>query len=220
MSKGVLQGWGWRRENSSSITQNPTMPKQLKSKEPPPLFTQAGRRWSCVRGFRLCSEKGEEANYRTYAVSRELHSASFLLDPWRKEAAPASTVALERGSWWTCSARGLSACALSGPVQQTVVGKVRQGTWRVKNQLRGRSLSTFIAFGKKTRNKKMEWSSPSCISSAKDPGPRGLSPAAPLVECKVYPSSGSSSLTQACKRGEKGEGRMWVQSKYSIAFLM
>lgn len=48
----------------------------------------------------------------------------------------------------------------------------------------------------------MEWSSPSCISSAKDPGPRGLFPAAPLVECKVDPSSGSSSLTQAYK-GEK-----------------
>lgn len=49
----------------------------------------------------------------------------------------------------------------------------------------------------------MEWSSPSCISSAKDPGPRGLFPAAPLLECKVYPSSGSSSLTQAYKRGKR-----------------
>lgn len=77
---------------------------------------QAGRRWSCVRGFRLCSEKGRQLTTENMKCPTVLHSASFFLDPWHKEAAPASTAALERGSWWTCSARGLQACAISGPV--------------------------------------------------------------------------------------------------------
>lgn len=53
----------------------------------------------------------------------------------------------------------------------------------------------------------MEWSSPSCISSAGDPGHRGLFPAAPL-ECKIYPSSGSSLFTQAC-RGKSEAGHQY-----------
>lgn len=50
----------------------------------------------------------------------------------------------------------------------------------------------------------MEWSSPSCISFAVDPGHRGLFPAAPL-ECEIYPYSGSSLFTQAC-RGKSEAG--------------
>lgn len=62
----------------------------------------------------------------------------------------------------------------------------------------------------------MEWSSPSCISFAKDPGHRGLFPAAPVVvECEVYPSSGSSLLTQACSGGKKGRQGISVQQVLS-----
>lgn len=90
-----------------------------------------------------------------------------------------------------------------GWYHQTMVGMVHQGTWRIKNQPCGHS-SMYIHCIWKDKEQKMEWSSPSCIFSAKIPGYRGLFPAAPLmVECKVYPSSGSSSLTQACSGGKK-----------------
>lgn len=97
--------------------------------------------------------------------------------------------------------------------QQTMVGMVHQGTWRVKPQPHGHSSMYIHCSWKEDKEQKMEWSSPSCISSAKDPGHRALFPAAPL-ECKVYPSSGSSLLMQACREGEKSEGRASVWSKY------
>lgn len=70
----------------------------------------------------------------------------------------------------------------------------------------------------------MEWSSPSCISSAKDPGPRGLFPAAPLVECKViHPLAPLHLRRQVCLLEQKVGGffidmveRKWIKSTNEI----
>lgn len=94
-----------------------------------------------------------------------------------------------------------------GEYHQAMVGMVHQGTCRVKNRLRGHPSVYIHCMWKEEKEQQMEWSSPSCISSTGDPGHRGLFPAAPL-ECKIYPSSGSSLFTQAC-RGKSEAGHQY-----------
>lgn len=145
-------------------------------------------------------------------MSQGVPQCFLLYGSWHKEAAPTSAVSLERCSWWTCSAWSFFRPFL-GLYHQAMVEKVHQGTWRIKNQLHGHSSMYIHCVWKEDKEQKMEWSSPSCFSSAKDPGPRGLFSAAPLVPCKAGPSSGSSSFTQAW-RGKKNEDRASVWSTY------
>lgn len=81
-------------------------------------------------------KKGRALTTEGMKCPRVLGSASFFLDPWHKEAAPTSTAALGE----LALPEVFRPVPFLGQYQQTVVGKVRQGTWRIKNQPCGRSL--------------------------------------------------------------------------------
>lgn len=184
------------------------MPKELECKEPPPHFIQAGRRWSCVRGFRLCSEKGEDTNYRTCGMSQGIMQRFLLSGSMVQGSSSNFDLQLLREALGELVLPEVfRPVPFLGQYQQTVVGNVRQGTWRIKNQRCGCSLMYIhcVWKGDKEQKNGMEFTILHFVCQRSRP--QGTVPAAPLVECKVCPSSGSSSLTQACERGKRwGQG--------------
>lgn len=107
-----------------------------------------------------------------------------------------------------------------GQYQQTVVGKVRQGTWRITNQLCGRSLMYIHCVWKEDKERKNGVEFTILHFLCQRSRPQGT------VSCSTFGGVQGSSILwllftyAGLEEGKKDEGRMWVWSKNSIDFFM